>query len=159
VGTLLVDRSIAVFKDFREGQVLIKTELATHQNQLLVLAYTFREYEFDELEVILRRSEIEPRYSPIEADRYGRAGRRYYVALDDTPRLGASLGGDFDSVGQFVPHPTVSGGRNYACEEMRAGGRNGKGCQNLAACRTEVCALWDKRTGAVRFHGFGGALC
>jgi hypothetical protein len=133
VGALLVERSVAVFHDFKEGEVLIKSELAAAQNELLLLAYTFQDHEFEELELILKRSDVEPQYSPIDKDQYGRTGRRYYVPLAATPRLGANLGGGFNIAGQFVPHSAVSGGKKCACREMKVGGRNGKGCENLEA--------------------------
>jgi hypothetical protein len=129
--TLLVIRSISVFADYREGRVLIKTEV--QGGVLRLLAYTFQEQEFKRLETVLKINAIDQTSSPIEPDRYKREGRRYYVPSQLIARFGTFLKGSFDtSTGQFSPAPTP-GGSPYACKEKVLGGKDGAGCLDMQA--------------------------
>lgn len=148
LATLLVIRSISVFADYMEENVLIKTEL--RDDQLRLFAYTFQQSEFEILESVLKRVGISSDFSPIEPDSSKREGRRYYVPGPMVPNLGHALGGSFDSAGRFTPDPAGSGAR-YACKEKKLGGRDGKGCQDFTASDDQsafvACSLIAGRHG------------
>lgn len=96
LGLLLVIRSIEVFRDYREGNVLIQTEMSADRDQLHLLAYTFQEREFATLETVLRTARIAISFSQIEFDRSRREGRRYYVPTPQISTFGGAVGGSFD---------------------------------------------------------------
>ena len=99
LATLLVVRSVGVFTDHREGNVLIKTEML--DAVLRLLAYTFQEHEFAILESVLKRTGISNDYSPIGPDSSKREGRRYYVPQSKIPDFGQAVGGSFNAEGTF----------------------------------------------------------
>jgi hypothetical protein len=130
LATLLIVRSVSVFTDFREANVLIKTEMA--DSILRLLAYTSQESEFQILESVLKRANVNTDYSPIDSDRSGREGRRYYVPQSAVASFGDAVGGTFALTGAFTPGPATPSSQ-YACKEKKLGGRDGKGCQDFSA--------------------------
>jgi hypothetical protein len=133
LGLLLVIRSIEVFRDYREGNMLIQTEMSADHGRLHLLAYTFQEREFQILETVLRRAEIGSRFSAIEPDRSGREGRRYYVPAPQISTFERAVSGSFDPNDGAFTAGSPAPGRTYACKEKRMGGRDGSGCQEFTA--------------------------
>jgi hypothetical protein len=130
VATLLIIRSISVFADIKEDNVLIKTVMKSDNLQLF--AYTFQQSEFDILETVLTRANVGKSYSHTDSDSSGREGRQYAVPSDMISEFGISIGGMFDMAGRFTPGAATPQSQ-YACKEKKLGGRDGSGCQEFSA--------------------------
>jgi hypothetical protein len=144
---LLINRSLEVFRDYREGYVIIKSNM--EGEKLRLSAYTFLADEFVMLENVLKGSGASASYGSLPPDGQRREGRAYWVFGAAIEKFSQAIGGRFDDAGVFST--TGNGGQNYACREKKVGAGDGKGCENITAVDSSAamvaCGLVSQQKG------------